>query len=297
MLTEEQVRRFNTFGFLVFRNAISPAEVDLLREEHATRVAESARLVPLAEGHPRDMSGLVISTPLTSSLFEDDRLAGVGEQLFGRLICANAFLHRYAGDTVWHYDAGGYDAYGIKFAIYLDPVRADTGALRLIPGSHLRPFHGGVAAVDPIGPRFSRAAATPQERRAALDGIGAVPCFVCDTDPGDMVAFDLRTYHASKGGVRGRRMCSFTYYHYPREPAEIELTILNARGHLGRRDNSADPWNPPGMPEEWAADAGKHPRRAAWLQSLRRFAAMEPEQRGVRAVVRNGKWEIERIAS
>ena len=51
------------------------------------------------------------------------------------------------------------------------------------------------------------------------------------------------------------------------------------------------------MPEEWAADAGKHPRRAAWLKSLRRFAAMEPEQRGVRAVVRNGKWEIERIAS
>ena len=33
----------------------------------------------------------------------------------------------------WHYDAGGYDVYGIKFAIYLDPVRADSGALRVIP--------------------------------------------------------------------------------------------------------------------------------------------------------------------
>ena len=131
------------------------------------------------------MSGLVPSTPFTASLFEDDRLAGVGEQLFGRLICANPLLHHYAGYTVWHYDAGGYEAYGIKFAIYLDPVRADTGALRLIPGSHLRPFHDRVAAVDPIGPRFSRAAATPQERQAALAGIGAVPCVVCDSDPGD----------------------------------------------------------------------------------------------------------------
>ena len=52
MLTEEQVRRFNAFGFLVFRNALSPAEVDLLRREHATRVAESARLVPLAATDP-----------------------------------------------------------------------------------------------------------------------------------------------------------------------------------------------------------------------------------------------------
>ena len=69
------------------------------------------------------MSGLVASTPFTARLFEDDRLAGVGEQLFGRLICANAYLHHYAGDSLWHYDAGRYEAYGIKFAIYLDPVR------------------------------------------------------------------------------------------------------------------------------------------------------------------------------
>ena len=46
-----------------------------------------------------------------------------------------------------------------------------------------------------------------------------------------------------------------------------------------------------------AADVGKHPRRAAWLKSLRKFAAMEPEQREVRPVVGNRKWETGRIAS
>jgi ectoine hydroxylase-related dioxygenase (phytanoyl-CoA dioxygenase family) len=29
----------------------------------------------------------------------------------------------------------------VKMAFYLEPVDADTGALRLVPGSHLEPLH------------------------------------------------------------------------------------------------------------------------------------------------------------
>ena len=33
------------------------------------------------------------------------------------------------------------DCYGVKFAYYLEPVDAESGALRLIPGSHKNPLH------------------------------------------------------------------------------------------------------------------------------------------------------------
>ena len=292
MLSEDQLQHFETFGFLVLKNALAPGEVQTLREESDRRSEEASRYVRFDGTKSRDMSALGSTTPFTASLFEDDRLAGVGEQIFGELICANATAHRYVGDSEWHYDAGGYDAYGIKFAIYLDPVRADSGALRVIPGTHKRPFHDQVAEFDPVGPRWSRAAATPEEKQRALAGIGSIPCYVCDSDPGDIVAFDLRLYHASLGGCVDRRMCSFTYYNYPHASAEIELTVLNARGHMSRRDNSSDPWNPPGYPEEWLANPHNNPRRNAWIQPLRQFSQMDLEQRGVRAVVENGKWKI-----
>ena len=283
-LDENQLRYFDAFGFIVLKGLLTPREVFELQSEWTTCVEESARLVPITDDTSRAVSALVPSAPFTTRLYEDDRFAGLAEQLFGEVICANAIHHRYVGDSVWHYDAGGYEAYGLKFAIYLDPVRADSGALRIIPGSHLRTYHDKVTACDPIGPRFSRNAVTPGDRQRALDELGSVPCVVCDSDPGDVVAFDLRTYHASKGGGVGRRMCSFTYYHYPREPAEIELIIHNARTHMA------------GLPQQWAADAERHPRRAAWIDALRRFSDMDLEQRGVRAVVENGKWYIEEIA-
>lgn len=110
-----------------------------------------------------------------------------------------------------------------------------------------------------------------------------------------MVAFDLRTYHASLSGKVDRRMCSFTYYNYPHEPAEIELTILNAQGHMSQKDNSADPWNPPGPPQEWLANPDNNPRRGDWLESLKYFSRMQLAQRGVKTVVENGKWKIAKL--
>ena len=43
----------------------------------------------------------------------------------------------YAGDTHWHSDGyGTRPVLSIKMAFYLDRVTRETGALRVIPGSH-----------------------------------------------------------------------------------------------------------------------------------------------------------------
>ncbi len=57
--------------------------------------------------------------------------------------------NRYIGDTRWHPDHRvdpTEDCYGIKFAFYLDAVGPDTGALRLVPGSHKNPLHDDLRA-------------------------------------------------------------------------------------------------------------------------------------------------------
>ena len=74
----------------------------------AQRAQEADQSIPFEGTRTRDMMALGATTPFIAALFEDDRLAGMGEQIFGRLIPAIA--HRYVGASEWRYDAGGYDA-------------------------------------------------------------------------------------------------------------------------------------------------------------------------------------------
>ena len=62
--------------------------------------------------------------------------------------------YRYVGNTRWHYNDGSSNnhGFGVKFQFALQPVRADSGALRFIPGPHKNPFQDGLAGVPPLGP-------------------------------------------------------------------------------------------------------------------------------------------------
>ena len=72
------------------------------------------------------------------SLLDDERLHGVA-----RAVCGDDYQYwnsdgnYYVGDTRWHSDGTLSNPVGfVKLALYLDPVDADSGALRVIPGSH-----------------------------------------------------------------------------------------------------------------------------------------------------------------
>ena len=76
-------------------------------------------------------------------------------------------------------------------ALYLEPTDAATGALRLIPGSHLEPLHSTLqAGRSSVTVSDSR----PADEMTALlseDDGTRVPQYVCATQPGDVVAFDV----------------------------------------------------------------------------------------------------------
>jgi|TARA_B100001750_G_C15512352_1_gene604536 hypothetical protein len=293
MLSPEQIEQYQVFGFVILRQYLSSEEVAKLREESDTLSDAANGMIQWDEQHPRDQNAMGELSPFTNSLFESDRFAGVAEQLFGEIVPGTCLAHRYVGDTVWHYDSGGPDMQGVKFGIYLDPTTDSTGALRVIPGTNSLNYHSQVASVDPLGPQFSRATATLENRQRAIDGIGSVPSYICVSDPGDVVAFDLLTYHASLGGKVDRRMTSMTYYQYPVTPGAKEMMILNSRGHLAEGDNSESPWNPKrSFPDDWFETAKHHERRLDWIRKLNELSAMPEGQGGVKAIAEDGKWKI-----
>jgi hypothetical protein len=114
----------------------------------------------------------------------------------------------YTGDTGWHSDGIHTVGRYIKIAFYLDPVDADSGALRVIPGTHR----------DLEDPRRQAA------RAAELWGIeqAEVPCEALASQPGDLVAFNHNLMHASFGGSTRRRMFTLNCNRHCSTAGEIE---------------------------------------------------------------------------
>lgn len=97
----------------------------------------------------------------------------------------------YVGGGMWHPD-GSYPPGYAKVAMYLDPLTKATGALRLVPGSHLFGYEGNLDT-------------------QALWGLTDedVHCVAPDNEPGDVLAFHPNTLHNSLGGGTRRRMLNF----------------------------------------------------------------------------------------
>ena len=81
----------------------------------------------------------------------------------------------------------------IKIAFYLDPLTADSGSLRVIPGSHR------------IGDAYATALNDAALREPGIGG-AEVPAVAFETVAGDVVVFNHNTKHASFNGGGRRRM-------------------------------------------------------------------------------------------
>ena len=133
-LSPQQLQFFGTFGYLHFPGLMKE-EVGWIIEEFEAIFAASGQehdgtqrscIVPFIDQRERLCTLLdlpKVDGLITSILGADfNYLGGDGNY--------------YTGDTRWHSD--GFHTIGqyLKVAFYLDPLSADTGCLRVIPGSH-----------------------------------------------------------------------------------------------------------------------------------------------------------------
>jgi len=194
------VNHLQTFGFLVLRQFFDAeplsAEMDrVLKEAFSSSVPVSRH-----DGHHFDYVPMMTAdTPESLSLL--DRTAVVAEQILsGPVIPTRAKAIRYFGSTAWHVDSVQPVA-SLGFMAYLEPLVAENGALRVLPGSHL-PERGN--AVRALGGTGMPATALPSE--------------ILPTEPGDMIVFDEHLFHSSHGGV-ARRQWRIDYLRDPVDAA------------------------------------------------------------------------------
>lgn len=258
-LDDDQLKFFQTFGYVVLKQLFTKEELALIDREFAGAMEEQYPHRPY-DGTARHWSPMMDGeTPFFGSLLEDPRFMTVAKQLYGEdalgiIVDAN----RYTGDTSWHRDTHTVLQYGVKFAFYLDPVDGESGALRVIPSTHRLP--DGTDFADGVKPL----------------AIGEVPACALKSEPGDVVAFDLRLWHSSQGGSKDRRMCTVVYYGNPKSKVEEE-----ALRELGEKIpkfslEQFDCKRRYLYSSRWLSNPGRNPDRQRWIERLREIGFLNP---------------------
>ena len=219
-LTDAEVNFFRTFGYLSFPQLMAD-RIEAIQEAFETVWKERGGG---HNGRPHEGTARSCIVPFIdqseelSSLLDDPRILTIAKTLLGDdFNYMGSDGNFYVGDTGWHSDGGHRldDPLHIKIAFYLDPLTRDTGALRVIPGSHL--------FSDIYADSLSQQAGKSQEVWE-IHGKD-VPAVVFETTPGDLVLFNHNTKHAAFGGGKRRRM--FTMNLCQRYPDE-KLDALRA---------------------------------------------------------------------
>ncbi len=270
MLTTAQVDHFSTLGFTVLRGYLSDrvsvlrAEVDAaIRDGYAATYDE--RVIDGISGHYLPMASRL--TPVSTTLVCDDpRLIDAAEELLGGPVipeCPEGVLYFF--EAGWHTD-DGIGVRGVKFAVYFDELTGDAGALRLVPGSHHPEQNARLTAYRDRQLPIRTGAEAPADQ-------ASIPGYIADTTPGDVIAFDLHTWHASTGG-RDRLAWTAVYQRYPETDSERDRTLRSVHDSFEQAFRGFDTGRYP-IWRDWLADAGAHPRRAGVIERMRHAGVVD----------------------
>ena len=257
-LTDQQLAHFHTFGFVVFRQLLTPAEMNLYDQQFNAGLDAWLDACP-HDGKARHYASLMEgASPFIAGLADDPRFADVAEQLLGKAALGIAVDGNYmVGDTGWHPDTHSLDYAAVKFCIYPDPLTGANGALRLVPGSHREPLHSQM----PRDPQQALGLAPDQ-----------IPAYAFASNPGDVLAFNVGLWHGAFGGGNHRRQGVLVYYEDPTTPEATQALVQQMRGNHGLFTGKGRPMYGP----HWrAVDNARH---QGWLQRLAELDVLETPQ-------------------
>lgn len=229
MLSEQQKRFYDLFGYLVIPGLLADVLEDITTE-FDTEFAKHSD----AEGQvPTFLTNFIDDNERLRSLLDDPRIDSIAAGLLGDdYNYLFSYGNRFGGDSDWHPNQESEPYPYLLIGMYLDPVGADTGALRAIPGSHKAGTYRDEVQRVIAGPRTKHldevdahdvdaiaealaAEISAYTQRAPLDprqdpssytqtlGLAGheVPAAVLATEPGDVVVFNERTIHSAWGGT------------------------------------------------------------------------------------------------
>lgn len=257
-LSEQQKNYFDTFGFLILRQQLTAEELERINPEF--NAAIESLLPPGAEYDGKTRLGRLFmdaDTPTLAALGDDPRFADVAEQLLGKAaICIGIAGNYYTGDTRWHSDSHSLDYSGVKFTIYLDPLGARSGSLRVIPGSHRNPLWGQSKLTHETDATFGVQA-------------NEMPAYAFESQPGDALVFLHPLWHSSFGGGTRRRMMEVNYYADPETPESVEaFRDQMANNHISSTERGDHMY-----PNYWRTmDDARH---QSWIRRMDELGALD----------------------
>jgi hypothetical protein len=258
-MVPDKVAQFRESGFVVLRGLFDPAplgkELDRAFGE-GFRPGDEVNVLSQGTGNVsfRYLPMMCERTPVSLALL--DRLAIVAAELLGREVLPGRVKGtRYFGDTAWHRDSEQALA-TMGFLAYLEPLKSQTGALRVVPGSHISQF--------PLPTGFKGKLAGQSQ--------------AVQTEPGDVVAFDEHLVHGSHGGTE-RRQWRADFVVDPKT-ADEETRVDGYFGQIFAAGQGKAPY-----------DATRYPSYGPYWQSLDRSWTARLDDLGVyrRAQVAEGR--------
>ena len=205
-ITPQQTAFFETFGYIVMPGLI---------KDEISWVTDEFEQVFRDKGIAHDATKRTCVVPFIDqrerlcTLLDHPKIEGLAASLIGDdFTYTGSDGNYYTGDTSWHSD--GFHSVGkhLKIAIYLDPVARDTGALRVIPGTHR------------IDDDWSAKQAVRSRELWGIEGRD-VPAVALESQPGDVVAFNHNLMHAAFGGNTRRRMFTLNSCRRAETPEEV----------------------------------------------------------------------------
>ena len=232
-LTDQQLRFYDTFGFLKFPGLFDD-DIDRAITGFENVWAESGRTHDFKERST--IAPFADYDEYLSSLLDDPRIDGIVTSLLGGdYNYAGSDGNYYVGDTKWHSDHFAESPYhSLKIAFYLDRVTTDTGCLRVIPGS----CHGGDKFARSLDKAVRVTAESRPDENWGVPG-SEVPAYPIESEPGDMLLFNHKTKHSSWGGSDRRRMFTYNFeQHFSEEIMSSLRKLLEPR----REDGADSPY-------------------------------------------------------
>ena len=263
--SQKRIAHFEAFGFVVLRRLLDDSETAALTTEVTAALGDAFGAIG-TDTDPEVTGGIrgdylplsVDRTPLSQALIADDpRLFQGSAALLGQpTVPTMPIATCFTSNAGWHTDQGP-DVGGVKFLAHLERRIAGTGALRVVPGSH-----------DPAFGERVRGYWSRDPARQGFDGWDA-PCVVLETEPGDVIAFDLHLYHSSAGGDR-RLAWTIEFLPWPglSDPGRLRLVrdLVVDTADFGDEGYDRERWP---TWREWAAGARRVPSRQVAVERLR----------------------------
>ena len=238
MLTDAQKHHFETLGFLRLRDFFPADELQRYTDAFDETLMRARGLKALETDEEKRTIGTLRffeSNPAVyHPLLDSDKLNELIEDLLGEeyvFTVSEGALRTH--NTNWHHDDVAPEGHlHLKVIFYLEPVRATTGCLCVLPGSHFQPYRERMEEygedILPLG--------------KDVPGIYAI-----ETDPGDLLVFNVKLYHAAFGKERDGAAFISTLYRSP-EPKQRRSTssgsttktgdiIPRKRSKMPRRDD------------------------------------------------------------